>query len=63
MENINHSSPHSIITTGIFGLFEPGSLGVFSIFFTTFIDSLSNTYPNTTCLLSSQSHLAQVIKN
>ena len=54
-------SPHSAIATGSFGLL-PGFVATFSIFLTTNSPS-PNTRPNTTCLLSSQSVFAQVMKN
>lgn len=57
----NHISPHSPIATGSFGLF-PGLVATFSIFLTTRRPS-PRTRPNTTCLLSSQSVFAQVMKN
>ena len=57
----DHISPHSPIATGSFGLF-PGLVATFSIFLTTRRPS-PRTRPNTTCLLSSQSVFAQVMKN
>uniref|UniRef100_A0A7C8YDN4 Uncharacterized protein n=1 Tax=Opuntia streptacantha TaxID=393608 RepID=A0A7C8YDN4_OPUST len=54
-------SPHSEMTHASLGrLFGP--VATFSIFLTTKRPSPS-TLPNTTCLLSSHSHFAQVIKN
>ena len=58
-----YSSPHSSMVTGSLGLSFPAEVGMFSIFRTTSSDSSSITLPNTTCLLSSQSHAPQVIKN
>merc|ERR1712217_848955 len=56
------SSPHSVISTERRGLL-PAPTATFSILRTTSIDAGSKTWPNTTCLLSSQSHLLQVMKN
>uniref|UniRef100_A0A0A9EAG7 Uncharacterized protein n=1 Tax=Arundo donax TaxID=35708 RepID=A0A0A9EAG7_ARUDO len=57
----SYISPHSLITQASFGrLFGP--VATFSIFLMTSRLSPS-TLPKTTCLLSSQSHLAHVIKN
>ena len=57
---MNYICPHSVITTDSFGEWL-GPIGTFSTFLITSIPS--TTLPNTTCLPSKYSHLAQVIKN
>lgn len=53
-------SPQSSITTFVLGL-SPGTVGVFSIAFTTSIPS--TTFPKTTCLPSNQEQGTVVMKN
>jgi len=61
IQGSRYISPHSLIMQASFGrLFGP--VATFSIFLTTSRPSPS-TLPKTTCLLSSQSHFAHVIKN
>ena len=60
-QQADYISPHSVTTHCSFGLLAPAT-GTFSILRTTSKPSPS-TLPNTTCLPSSQSVLAQVMKN
>merc|ERR1719215_882267 len=59
---VAQSSPHSVMRTDNRGLL-PAPTATFSILRTTYMDEGSSTWPKTTCLLSSQSHLLHVMKN
>merc|ERR1719436_260149 len=59
---VSHSSPHSVMSTESLGLL-PAPTATFSIFLTTNMEAGSRTCPNTTCLLSNQSHLLHAMKN